>query len=235
MTPMPTPPGVKPPETEDESNRLNKNEITYILDTTLFPEHRDDPNVLKFIDSYLRSRNERQASIEAGLDPKVGRVLKSRSDIWRCIKALTDKAALKFGLDAHSVVESFKESAFFDIADCVDEDGKWLQLNKIPPEARRNIKKIKYKNFFEDDPNGMKVWKGEIIECEFYDKQRAGELIGREVDLFKEKKVLERDIGQNMRDVLLDASKRAEAKFEEARGVMLIEGRKVVGDESEKK
>jgi hypothetical protein len=67
------------------------------------------------------------------------------------------------------------------------------------------------------------------LEYEFYDKMRAGELLGREKDLFVEKKKVEMDVTANMADLLLEATKRAEERQSslESRNTILIEARDV--------
>lgn len=197
--------------TPRDSTVMSGDEINFILRTTLLPEHHEDPNVLLFIRHYLDCRDPGQAAKLAGLHPASGKKLRSRPDIHNCITKLTERVLNKYGFDAAEVVEKVKEIAFFDPADLEREDGSFIKhLREMPPEVRRNIKKLKVKNFFETDPNGMKVKAGEILEYEFYDKTKHLELLGREKELFKETKKVEHGLTENMASLLLESKKRGD-------------------------
>lgn len=203
LGPLPTPP------MGNEQGKLNEDETQYILRTTLLAEHREDPNVLRFIAAYMRCRDAGQAAREAGLTTQSGRNLRSRPDIHLAIERLTQKSVMKYGYDASEVIEKVKEAVTFDPIELENPDGSYKKhLKDIAPEARRNLKKLRVKNLYETDPNGMKVLVGEIIEYEFYDKLKAAELLGREKDIFKETKKVEHDVTANMASVLLESATR---------------------------
>lgn len=118
---------------------------------------------------------------------------------------------MKHGYDASQVVARVKEMANFDPAELENEDGSFVEsLRKLSFETRMAIKKFKAKNIYEKDPNGMDVVVGKLIEVEFWDKMRANELLGREKDLFVEKKKVEHGLSANMRDVLLESRRLAD-------------------------
>lgn len=218
---LPTPPGSKlnltlPDKPED--NGLTDDAIAYVMDQTLRIEHREDPYVIKFINSYIACRDVKQASAEAGIHSATGKKLLNRRDVSQCIVKLTDLVVHKYGYTAEEVVERVREIANLDIAEVQDPDtGEVIKnLHNISPEVRRCIKKIKAKNTFEKDPNGQPVVTGEIIEIEFYDKTKQLELLGREKKLFKETKVTEHGVTEQMADVLLGAAERAEKRRDEA-------------------
>lgn len=203
-------------------------EAMRIIDETLIPMHRKDPLVLRFIDSYVHCRNKAQAAREAGLVDRAGATLYNRPDINSCIMRLTALAAQRYGYDANEPMERMKELGDFDPLDLVKEDGTFRKMHEIAPHARRVIKKLKVKNFYETDPNGMRVWVGEIIEYEIYDKQDAWKTLGREKNIMKDTKVIEHDVTTNMANVLLDRRTRAEKYME-----MLESSRDVTTDEKE--
>lgn len=196
--------------------QLTEDETAFILRTTLLAEHREDPNILRFISNYMRCRNANQAAREAGLTPQSGQSLRTRPDIHAAISALTTKQAMKYGFDASEVIERVKEVSNLDPLDFCNPDGSYRKLHEIPPEARRAIKKIKARNLFDKDPNGMTTVIGEIIEIELWDKMKAHELLGREKDLFKEKKEVVHDISHNMAAALLESAKRGEDRYKDA-------------------
>lgn len=199
----------------NEQGKLSEDETHFILQSSLLAEHREDPNVLRFIANYLRCRDAKQAAKEAGLTWQAGVNLRARPDIHLAITRLTEKSVMKYGFDATEVVERVKEIAGFDPIELENPDGSFKKhLKDIAPEARRVIKKLKVKNLFETDPNGMKVLVGEIIEYEFWDKMKGVELLGREKDLFKETRKVEHDVTANMASVLLESAQRGSARAE---------------------
>lgn len=204
----------QPPPIDTVNGRLNEDETHFILQSSLIPEHREDPNILRFIANYMRCRDARQAASEAGLNPRSGPNLRGRPDIHAAITRLSEKSVLKYGFDASEVIEKVKEIANIDPADFLNEDGSYkTNMRDIPPESRRAVKKFKAKNLYERDPNGMMVVVGQLIEVEFWDKMKASELLGREKEVFKEKKIVEHDIGQNMGAFLLESAKRADQRL----------------------
>ena len=193
---------------------LGDDAVSAILRDHLRPEHQTDENVLKFIQNYMVCRSRTQAAKEAGLPARSGHYLLTRPDIHAAIKALTLASVTKYGFDASEVVERVKEIAFVDIAEFQNEDGSYkTSLAGLSPETRRAVKKFKVKNIYENDPNGMQVKVGELIEVEMWDKMKSLELLGREEDLFKETKKVQHDVTNNMAAVLLDSSKRADERI----------------------
>src|SRR5690554_3631050 len=169
---------------------LDDDEQTFILDTTLKHTHRNDPEVIRFIEAFMRSKNIKQASAEAGIRPEKGYLIRHRKDVVNCIQRLTDKSAMKYGFDASEIMERTKEIVDFDPIAIQNPDGTFKDsLHDLDPEIRRNIKKLKCKNLYDtvEDINGIKkqIVIGKVIEYEFYDKLKAIDLAGKEIDMFK--------------------------------------------------
>lgn len=208
------------------SGALSLNETSLILNATLKPEHRDDPLVIAWIAAYMNCRDVRQAAMEVGIDPRSGKNLRARPDIHLAITKLTDKSVIKYGFDATEVVERVKEISNVDPIEMERPDGSYKnKMSEIAPETRRAIKKLKVKNTYLKDPNGIPYIEGQIIEYEFHDKMKAHEMLGQEKDVFKPKSVVEHDVSSRMADVLLESA---------ARGAIEITGR-VVGEEANDK
>lgn len=190
---------------------LEDTETNAIIKTMLKPIHATDPNILRFIDNYLVCRDAKQAARLSGLHARDGLTLLERKDVYECIQKITESGVRKFGYDAAEIVEKVKEVVFLDPAEVQNEDGSFIDnLHDIPPEVRRAIKKMEVKNFYEGDENGIPRYAGKVIKYEFYDKMPAVQMLGREKDTFKEKKVVEHNVGKNMRDVLLASARRGE-------------------------
>lgn len=206
------PPGVPAaPEIVTVNGRLSEDETSIILRQTLLPQHREDPNILRFISNYLVCRDTKQAAREAGIPPRSGDMLRRRPDIHNCITKLTEKSVMKYGYDASEVIEKVKEIAALDPIEFENEDGTFkTSMRDIAPESRRAIKKFKAKNIYSTDPNGMRIITGMLIEVELYDKLKASELLGREKDIFKETRKVEHDVTSRMADVLLGSKQRAD-------------------------
>jgi hypothetical protein len=176
-----------------------------------------------FIAEYLICRDVKQAALKVGLTKRDGENLRKRPDIYEAIRQITEKAVLKHGYDAAEVVERVKEIVGIDPGELQMKDGAFVEdLNTLPPETRRAIKKFKATNTYGMDPNGMRVVTGKLIEVEFWDKMKAVELLGREKDLFKETKKVTHDVTTNMSSILLEARKRAEDASAEMREVNAI-------------
>lgn len=197
---------------------LTENEQGFILDATLKPKHRKDASVIKFIESFVRCRSIQQASGEAGIHRKLGHMIRHRADVANCIQKITDKSTIKYGFDASEIYERVKEVVEFDPIDLQNPDGTFKNnLHAIEPEARRNLKKLKVKNLYNqvEDLNGMKskIIIGEVIEYEFYDKLKAAELAGKEKEMFKNTTKVEHSVTKDMASVLLASAKRADDRI----------------------
>ena len=226
-----------PFEPRAPSGRLSDRESSLILRSTLLPEHHDDPAVLRFISNYLICRDARQAAREAGLNARSGVNLRARPDIHLAITKLTEKSVMKYGYDATEVIEKVKEIAAIDPIEFENPDGSFkAHMKDIAPESRRAIKKFKAKNLYEKDPNGMPILVGQLIEVELWDKMKAVELLGREKDIFVEKKKIEHDVTSNMASVLLEGVKRAEDRLQSLKDARVptieIEGRVPSGEDT---
>lgn len=210
----PPPPGLPMPEfRKDEAPP--ESEVDVIIRDTLRPLHASDPNIIKFIYHFAHCRNEKQAARLTGLNSRDGANLIARPDIYDCIQRIAGLSARRFGYDAEEIVERVKEVVRADIAEAQLDSGRWEPImKKWPDELRRAIRKMKVKNIYAKDPNGMiEFVESEVIEIEFWDKLKAAEMLGTEKDTFKKKSVVTHEVSGNMRDVLLAAGKRADQRL----------------------
>jgi hypothetical protein len=206
-----------PPQAQDNkpSGRLTDDESSFILDATLRADARKDETTLSFIEAFLISKNVAQASREVGIHPSLGRRIRARTDVSNAIQKIIDKSAVKYGFDASEIMERTKEIVDFDPIDLQNPDGSFKSnLHDIPPEARRNLKKLKAKNIYSTvkDLNGMesRIITGEVIEYEFYDKMKAIDLAGKEKEMFKTTTRVEHDITKDMATILLESARRGQ-------------------------
>lgn len=213
MLPKPDLPLPIPNEHGERDGLLTENDSDFILGTTLKPKHRKDPTVITFIESFVRCKNISQASAEAGIAYSLGYTLRHKSDVANAIQKIIDKSVLKYGFDASEIMERAKEIVDFDPIAVQNPDGTFKSnFHDIDPAARRNIKKLKVKNLYNqtEDLNGIKknIIIGEIIEYEFYDKLKAVDMAGKEKEMFKNTTRVEHTVTKDMAEILLASAKR---------------------------
>jgi hypothetical protein len=85
-------------------------------------------------------------------------------------------------------------------------------MHDIEPAARRNIKKLKVHNLYNqvEDRNGVKskIIIGKVIEYEFYDKLKAIDMVGKEKEMFKTTTRVEHAVTKDMASILLASAER---------------------------
>ena len=212
---------------KEKDGKLTENEYDYILNLTLKPIHRKDLTIISFIESFVRCKSILQASNEAGINKKLGYMLRHRQDIANAIQKITDKSAIKYGFDSSEIFERVKEVVTFDPIEVQNPDGTFKSnMHDIEPEARRNIKKLEAKNLYNqiEDVNGVprSIIVGEVIKYEFYDKLKAAELTGKEKEMFKNTTRHEHVLTKDMQSILLESTKRAEQRSIEERPIIDI-------------
>lgn len=197
---------------KDSWGILSEEESGFILRTLLTKKHYEDVRCLQFVATYLECNNVSEAARAAGLKPSQGRYLRGRPDIHNAIVKLREKAVLKFGFDAEEVVAGVREMTLVDPLEIYDDNGALRPLKEWPAHARRSLKKIETKELFGEDENGIQTVVGYIRKVEFYDKLKASEMLGSEVDTFK--KTVKHEVGptKQMADILLNAEARAEQR-----------------------
>lgn len=181
-----------------------------IINDTLLLEHSLNPKFPLFIKAYLTYHNLSDAARSTGLDMKEARRMINKSDVQDCIKAITSKWAKTTGFDSNELLERVNEISVIDPTDLFNFDGTIKDLHSMPRSLTRAIKKIRYKEFNESDPNGVEIKTGRIIDIEFHDKLKATDMLGKYDGVFKDKVEITHDIGKNMSDVLI---KRAEDRM----------------------
>ena len=208
---------IKTPTILEQEITISSHNSIYdqVISSTLKPEHATDPNILRFISNYAVCKDVKQAAKEAGLSAIDGRRLISYPDIYDCVSKIANMNARKYGYDAEEVVQKVKEVLEFDPVDLFNPatGGYYEDLNEIPPETRRVIKKLNVMNVYEKDPNGVITGiSGKILKFEFWDKLKAAEMLGSEKDVFSKKVEVKHDVGVNMRETLLGRIKDAEER-----------------------
>lgn len=202
-------------------------QINTILKDTLESRHFLDPHVIAFINHYTVCRHAGEAARLSGMDGHSGRALLKRVDIMQAVQKIAALEVEKYGFTAEDVVERQKEINDFDPIDLVDDEGRYIiDLRQLPGHARRVIKEIDVQVDNEKDPNGMLTGRviARSVKYKFYDKTKSGELLSREKGVFKEQKTVVREVGENMRSLLLSQAGAAQERLAQMRNVSPVEG-----------
>lgn len=203
---VPLPPGYSVPE------KINEDEIGYLLDLHLSPGERSDEKLLRFIHEYLENRSAKEAAREAGYIQfeRIGPKLLKRRNVWNAIQAITKAGLEKYGYTAEEAIERVKDNAFYDPKDAQRPDGTWINnIAEFPFQLRMAIRELKVSNRYDTDINGVKTVVGEIIEIKFNNRMDALKMLGPEKGILKQTQVVEHDIGKNMSEHLLESERRA--------------------------
>lgn len=205
-----------PPKTPVSNIELIQNDdIAFIFKAHLRIEHRQNPFVMTFLSSYVMCRDVNQAAREANITPREGKMILNRKDVQETLAKITESAVMKYGIDPEEVVEKVKSVAYVDPAELVNPvtGAAYENMHDIPIEARRAIKKFVVENLWREDRNGIRSIVGKVVKVEMWDRLKASEMLGREVNLFKETVVQQHDVTGNMKDLLLESKRRAEERI----------------------
>lgn len=148
------------------------------------------PRELMFAEAYARTRNAKEAYIEAGYSPNAAAVnahrVLEREHVQDYISQLDKKIATVTIADAATVVNGYAQIAFatpFDVLHFDEDSGLWTGMSpdQIPDQVKPAIKQIKTKNRRLDD--------GTVVQdfyYELYDKLQALDKLGKHFHVFED-------------------------------------------------
>lgn len=191
-------------DTKDNTLTINQ-----ILMNTLTPEHAMDPQVLKFLNSYIENWNTSDSAKVANLKTEQGKRILRKPDVQAAITRINETFGRRANYDAREILERVNEVAQFDPAECFNPDGTVKDIKDMSGPARRAIKKLVVKEVWENDPNGVPVMTGFIKTIEFWDKMKGLELLGKDEGRFIDQSKVTHEIGGNLAAVLLSSERRA--------------------------
>ena len=175
-------------------------------DTVDLPDSNDINGLTKkqrnFVTEYVKDWNATQAAIRAGYSEKtafqIGYENLSKPDILSAIDEHEKGLATRFSNDKNRIMKEMSLIAYSDLADYVSE------LRQLPKQITRAIRKFKVntttKILAKDNAFGGKAGDKTItqnMEIELYDKRGALELMGKEINMFKEKRQLVGEDGED--------------------------------------
>lgn len=141
------------------------------------------PKQQRFVEEYLIDLNATQAAIRAGYSPATAGAIGSENLKKPEIRAHIDKAlaerSKRTGINADRVVRELARIALVNPANVINFDEATVREDASEDDLAA-ISSVKVKTIPTED--------GEIVEREvrFYDKNRALELLGKHLGMFKE-------------------------------------------------
>lgn len=151
----------------------------------------------RFIAEYLVDANAKQAAIRAGYSPKTAESQGSRllrnAKVKSALEAKQGKVADKLDLKAEDVIKRLVEVLDFDIGKAFDAQGRLLALTDMPEEIRRCISSIETDELYVGGGE-RKVEIGQVRKVKFWDKLKAAELLGKNLQLWLEKQQIDHNV-----------------------------------------
>lgn len=140
---------------------------------------------LRFVEEYLIDLNAKQAAIRAGYSPKsaekIGPQLLEKTRVHELIDREMAKRSRRTGISQDRVLLELARIGFCDASDVIDLNSGNIRED-ITKEDSKCIQKIKTRTM--TTPNGSTIVEQEVTMC---DKEKALELIGKHLGMFKDK------------------------------------------------
>lgn len=142
------------------------------------------PKQKLFIEEYLIDLNATQAAIRAGYSPrnadKIGSELLGKTRVSDEIKKAMAERSRRTGINQDRVLMELAKIAFVNPAEVVNFDEATIRENAVPDDLAA-VASVKVKRFPTKDGEGIER------EIKFYDKNKALEMSGRHLGMFKDR------------------------------------------------
>lgn len=154
----------------------------------------------RFVEEYLVDLNATQAAIRAGYSPDTAREIGCENLTKPNIKKAIDKAMAELsrrtGVTQDRIIRELAKIAFLNPADVIDVETAQV-LDTVAREDMACIQSVKHKCSDGEDYSSSEH------EVRFYDKQKALELLGKHLGMFKDKVEIDGNIrSEKLSDVL---------------------------------
>ena len=127
------------------------------------------------------ARSAREAGYSAKTAKHIGYQLLREDQVQCVIHELIEKQSDRLALKSDDILLGLLRIAAFDPFDIFNDNGTLKQLSQIPPEIRKSIAGMKWKD-------------GKLEELKLPDKVRSYELLGKHKRLFADVQVLEGEV-----------------------------------------
>lgn len=152
------------------------------------------PKKFIFAMEWMKDRNATQAAIRAGYSARTAHTQGSRlltdDEVQKFIAEKTEKIVATAEIDVARTLKEIHNGAFFDPAECYDENGLLLPVPQMPEAARRAIAQIKQEEIFEWQGEGKdrrRVWIGYAKQVKFVSKEGMLTLTARNLGILNDK------------------------------------------------
>ena len=141
----------------------------------------------RFIAEYLIDSSATQAAIRAGYSPKTAKAQGSRLltdvDIAAELQAKQEKKLDELDLTAKRVLSEIMALGFLDVGALFDERGNFRPIQDLPVSVRKAIASVEVvkRNLTAGDDK-----QDEIIKLRLWDKNKALEMLCKNLNLFRE-------------------------------------------------
>lgn len=146
-----------------------------------------------FCREYLKDLNGTQAALRAGFAKSDARTyastLLAEPEIQDRVAELAAARNQKLEIDAATVLLELHRMLTADVALAFNEDGSLKSIHDIPIDLRRTIAGFENEELFEimgERGNREKVQVGTLRKVKFWSKEKAAEMLGRHLALFKD-------------------------------------------------
>ena len=137
-----------------------------------------------FVDEYLIDLNATQAAIRAGYSPanadKIGSELLGKTRVSNAIKEAMAERSRRTGINQDRILIELAKIALVNPANVVNFDEATIRED-ASPEDLAAVASVKVKRFPTKDGEGIER------EIKFYDKNKALDMAGRHLGMFKDK------------------------------------------------
>lgn len=172
------------------------------------------PKQQRFCEEYLLDLNGTKAAIRAGYSQDAARAIASENltkpDIVAEIDRLQDVRSGRTAIKADDVLRETFLMAMSDLGEAFNEDGSLKPIHEIPIHIRRVISSVEVNELWQPKEDGRgKEQVGYTKKIKFWSKEKALELLGKHLALFKDR--VEHSADESLA-ALFDAMRNSEPK-----------------------
>lgn len=153
----------------------------------------------RFIEEYLIDLNATQAAIRAGYSPETAQQIGSENLSKPVIRACIDKAiaerSRRTGLNQDRILTELAKIALLNPEKVVNFNDATIRQDALPEDLAA-VASVKVKKFPTKDGEGIER------EIKFHDKNKALEMAGRHLGMFKEKVDLNVQASEKLEDII---------------------------------
>ena len=150
-----------------------------------------------FAREYLKDLNASQAAARAGYSPdrarKTGSDLLAVEEVQQRIAELSADRNNELKIEARDVLLELYRMLTADVAQAFDDDGNVKPIHEIPIDLRRTIAGFDCEEEYQGRGEARE-YIGRLKKVKFWSKEKAAELLGKHLALFKDVLKVEGDL-----------------------------------------